>query len=248
MKKKYRSQFSMIIGSVILGLSCSTISAQGYEKYLSESISLETEMISLDSNSEVVLAENEMKSENLADALTSQIGRPHDDSYYLQRLHQNALYQIFGYSSDGGVVQLFDASKWDIHPTGAKKVLYWTKSDAIFIKPSVSWSSQRKYVLYNLSKNQAVEANLLASPLPLGEKTYTIIDIHPTESLILLSDQTVWKVKSDYFSNWLIGQRVLVGVNNHWRDATFPHILINVDLYGNPYRQANYHGAPGTNN
>lgn len=168
-----------------------------------------------------------------------------NDCYYLQRIHANGYYHLFAFSDTGEVIQMHDASKWQIERSGRQQVLYWVQSDEIFIKPCISWFSFNKYVLHNRTTNQAVEATLINPPIPMGANTFRIVNIQPYDRLVLLSDNTVWQVGSDYhFSNWKIGQRLIVGVNNHWRTATHPHILINVDLPGEPYSAASFYGYP----
>lgn len=168
-----------------------------------------------------------------------------NDSYYLQRIHNDGYYHLVAFSDTGDVVQLHDASKWQIERSGRQKVLYWVQSDDIFIKPCVACFSSNRYVLHNRTTNQAVEAQLINPPLPMGAYTFRIVNIQPYERLVLLSDNTVWQVGPDSnFSQWKIGQRLLVGVNNKWRTASYPHILINVDMNYEPYSQASFYGYP----
>jgi hypothetical protein len=196
---------------------------------------------------EVVRVEQEENVEEQAaetSPFVETIGQFHD-SYYLRRIHDDGYYHLVAYSDNGDVVQLFDASKWSIQQSGREKVLYWVQEHDIFIKPCASCFSFYQYVLYNLTKNEAVEANLIHPPLPMGAHTFRIINIQPYERLVLLSDNTVWQVGPDAnFSRWQIGQRLLVGVNNKWRTAKFPHILINVDISGYPYSEAVFYGYP----
>lgn len=192
----------------------------------------------------ITRVEEENLSANSIHTLAEAVGQ-FDDSYYLQRIHSDAYYHLVAYSDNGDVVQLHDASKWSIRSSECQKVLYWVQSDDIFIKPSASCFSSYKYVLHNRTTNQAVGANLISPPLPMGAYTFRITNIQPYERLVLLSDNTVWQVGSDSkFSRWQIGQRVLVGVNNQWRTAPLPHILINVDLSGEPYSEASFYGYP----
>lgn len=171
-----------------------------------------------------------------------------NDSYYLQRIHDNAYYHIVAFSDNGDVVQLHDASKWEVQRNGRQKVLQWVQADDIFIKPNASCFSFYKYVLHNRTVNQAVEVNLINPPLPMGAYTFRITNIQPYERLVLLSDNTVWQVgPSSNFSYWNVGQRVIVGVNNKWRTTSFPHILINVDMSGQPYSEADFYGYPLAN-
>jgi hypothetical protein len=189
--------------------------------------------------------ENENDQVNEPMPLSEVIGNYNNDGYYLQRIHNDGYYHLVAYSDTGDVVQLHDASKWQIARSGRQQVLYWVQSDDIFIKPCISWFSSNRYVLHNRTTNQAVEAQLINPPLPMGAYTFRIVNIQPYERLVLLSDNTVWQVGPDSnFSQWKIGQRLLVGVNNKWRTATYPHILINVDMPYEPYSQAIFYGYP----
>lgn len=168
-----------------------------------------------------------------------------NDNYYLQRIHADGYYHLLAFSDMGDVIQMHDASKWQIERSGRQKVLYWVQNDEIFIKPCISWFSFNKYVLHNRTINQTVEATLIHPPLPMGIDTFRIVNIQPYDRLVLLSDNTVWQVDTDsHFPKWRIGQRLIVGVNNYWRTATHPHILINVDISGEPYSPATFYGYP----
>ncbi len=172
-----------------------------------------------------------------------QVGYDADEAY-LYRIHNDAYYHLVAFSDNGDIVQLQDASKWSVHPSQRNTVLYWVQSDDIFIKPRSSCFSFYKYVLYNRTTKQAVEVNLFNPPLPMGAYTFRIEHIDPYARLVHLSDNTVWQIdgSDSNFSYWQIGQRVLIGLNNHWRNAKLPHILINVDMYKEPYSAADFYG------
>lgn len=197
---------------------------------------------------EVVHVEN---SENLVEELAEsmllleQIGYNPDDAY-LYRIHNDTYYHLVAFSDNGDVVQLHDGSKWAIHPSQRHAVLYWVQSDNVFIKPQSSCFSSYKFVLHNHTMQQSVEANLINPPLPMGVYTFRIINIEPYARLVILSDNTVWQVDAtdSNFPYWQIGQRVVIGLNNHWRNSPLPNILINVDMYKEPYSQANFYGYP----
>lgn len=195
---------------------------------------------------EVMPIEEVVASENSADVWMDKIGYA-DDSYYLHRIHNDAFYHLVAYSSRGDIINLHDGSEWSIKRSGQETVLYWLSTDDIFIKPCAKCFSSYKYVLHNRTQNQAVAANLNVPPLPLGPYTLRIANIHPYEPLVLLNDNTVWSVDPNYLSRWQIGQRIIVGVNNYWRTAAMPHILINVDMSGYPYRTAAFYGYPVEN-
>ncbi len=167
------------------------------------------------------------------------------DSYYLQRIYQGSCYHyLLGCSDDGEIIQLKDASKWEVKYRGRQKVLGWASDDEIFIKPCASCFSSYRYVLYNRTLNQAIEANLKSGPLPMGALTLKVRNIDPYHRLILLNDNTIWRLESDFdLAHWQLGQRVIVGLNNKWRTEPYPQILINVELCDkSPYSRAIFHG------
>ncbi|MFI0435300.1 MAG: hypothetical protein ACH350_06175 [Parachlamydiaceae bacterium] len=167
------------------------------------------------------------------------------DADYLKRIHANSYYHLVAFSDNGDVVQLHDGSKWQVEASGRQQVLYWAKSDEIFIKPCISWFSSNQYVLHNRTLNQVVKVNIKSAPLPMGAYTLRVVNIEPYDRLVLLSDHTVWQVGPDSnFSRWRIGQRVFAGVNNQWRTAPYPQILINVDIPGNPFSPVIFYGYP----
>jgi hypothetical protein len=170
----------------------------------------------------------------------------YDDSIYLKRIHHNAYYHLLAYSDSGDVVQMHDASKWEVQYSGRQKVLYWVQNDDIFIKPNISCFSSYRYVLQNRVTRETVGVNLIAPPLPMGAATFRILNIEPYARMVHLSDNTVWKVDAAdvNFPYWKIGQRILIGVNNNWRTDPNPHVLINVDMYKEPHSKGNFYGYP----
>lgn len=167
------------------------------------------------------------------------------DEEHLYRVHNDAYYAPYAISGSGDVIQLHDGSKWSVHPYQRKTVLYWVQSDLIFIKPKSSCFSMYSYVLQNRTTKEVVEVNLIGSPLS-STATRWVVNIDPYQRLIQLNDNTIWQVDSnDYaFSKWHIGHQIIIGVNNHWRIAKFPHILINTNLYQTPYSEAEFIGFP----
>lgn len=192
---------------------------------------------------EVIPVEQEVPAASIEENLIDAIGYNPDDAY-LYRIHNDAYYHLFAYSALGDVVQLHDDSKWSVHPSQWYTVLGWVQSDDIFIKPRSSCFSSYRYVLHNRTLQQSVEVNLINPPLSMGSATFYIVNIEPYLRLVQLSDNTVWQIdhRDWNFYEWRIGQRVLVGVDNYWRTATLPHILINVDMYKEPYSSANFYG------
>ena len=199
---------------------------------------------------EVVKVEEPSEPANLLEevlpSLTEQIGFYNPEDAYLYRLHNDTYYHLFAYSGSGDVLELHDHSRWAVHPNQQYTVFTWVQSDNIFIKPQYSWFSSYKYILQNYTTQQSVEVNLISPPPPMGYGVFHIVNLDPYNYRVFLSDNTVWQVDSwDYnFSKWQIGQRLMVGVDNYWTTATYPNILINIDLYGDPYSRANFYGYP----
>lgn len=209
----------------------------------------------LDSSQESSSIENQSLSQNLNGSFPWTQSAKNDQDY-LYRINQNAYYHAVGSSSDGTILQLQDASKWSIHPDQVRFSTQWVKNDTIFIKPNASWRSSSwmpsflapsyKYVLYNLTLQQSVEANLIELPLKNGANTFKIESIQPDLRIVQLNDHTFWYVDpaDKTFSSWQRNQRVFIGVNDHWHTAGFPHIIINADLRNEPYSQADFYGYP----
>lgn len=169
------------------------------------------------------------------------------DEEYLYRVHNDAYYAPDAISMAGDVIQLHDGSRWAVHPYQRKAVLYWVQSDLIFIKPNASWFSTYSYVLQNRTTQEAIEVNLIGLPLSLTA-TRWVVNIDPYQRLIQLNDNTIWQIDAkDYaFSKWKVGHCILIGVNNYWRMAKCPHILINTHLYNAPYSEAEFIGFPAS--
>ena len=167
-----------------------------------------------------------------------------DDLNRIQRIHPNSYHHIIGVSNDGDKVQLHDGSKWNVVGRGKNLVLNWVKNDEIFIKPSISWFSGCQYVLHNRTLNEIAEVNLRTAPSIVSSSTLRITHILPSENLIYLNDDTVWKIEPTYgVSQWLVGDRLMVGVNNHWRTTLWPQILINSETTEAGYCQAYFYGT-----
>ncbi|WP_075883609.1 hypothetical protein [Candidatus Protochlamydia sp. W-9] len=169
-----------------------------------------------------------------------------DDEELLNRIHNDAYYAPMAISGNADVIQLNDGSHWSVHPYQREIIRHWVQTDIIFIKPKSSCFSNYAYVLQNRSTRETVEVNLIGAPQSMSSATRWIVNLEPRKKLIQLNDNTIWQINQDdyTFRKWHIGQLVLVGVNNHWRIAQFPHILINTALYGVPYSEAEFIGYP----
>lgn len=163
-----------------------------------------------------------------------------DDSQYFYRIHPDAYYYAVGVTATGDNVLLHDGSIWYVHPHQRHIVKKWVQSDLLFIKPKSSCFSMYSYVLHNRVTHDAVEVNVISPAIETGAATFWIAGIDSYNRLVYLNDGTVWYISdSEYaFNKWQVGHRLIIGVNNYWRMAKYPHILINTSIYNAPYCEA----------
>lgn len=178
--------------------------------------------------------------------LQDQIAFDYVEDPNLSRIHLDAYYHLAAISDNGDVVQLNDASKWSVRSNDRNKVMYWVGNDDIWIKPNAKCFSFYKYVLYDRNTGETADVNLISPPLPMTEVTYRVVNIDYNSRLVQLSDNTVWQIDAydRQFPYWEVGHRIVIGVNNEWRTAIYPQILINSDLYREPYSKAEFFGYP----
>lgn len=157
-------------------------------------------------------------------------------SYYTTTHKDAILYPLLV----GGEVQLDDYSVWTIEPAQSYFTLAWTVVDQIVIRVNPGrWnglfyeSSPYKFILENIDKNVAVEANLskYLDPIYHGVKNHIIIETDPIGCFIWLNDGSVWSVDWwDFTTRWKIGHTIIIGVNGGSKKGTEPNILINANL------------------
>lgn len=163
-----------------------------------------------------------------------------DDIPYLYRIHPYAYYHPVATSASGDNIQLHDGSLWYVHPYQKNRVRYWVQSENIFIKPNAACFSMYKYVLQNRDTQEVIEVNYLGDQAFPGMYTHWIVEIDFFNKKVYLNDNTVWQIRSsEYaFNKWRVQDRLIIGVNNRWRHAAYPHILINTSMTGAPYCEA----------
>lgn len=161
---------------------------------------------------------------------------------YLERVHPSAYYHLYAFTDTGHEIQLHDDSRWAVRPSHQNIVLRWVQNDALVLKPSAACFPWSKFVLFNCTTQETIDVELLY-PVSMSNYTVYIVDIDPYNRLVRLNDNTIWSVDSQdkYFGYWQIGHRLLIGVNNGYRSAPLPHILINIDLANQPYSKADFY-------
>jgi hypothetical protein len=165
------------------------------------------------------------------------------DAPYLHRIHPNAYYYPISYKFNGEKIELSDGSIWYVHPYYRTTIMRWALTDAIFIKPNAAWFSAYRYVLQNRVTGDVVEVNLEMQPLFSSIFARWIVDVDYLNGAVVLNDGSLWFINfadRNLFNQWLIGDRIVVGVNNHWKVAAYPHILINTNIAPVSYCEADF--------
>lgn len=165
------------------------------------------------------------------------------DKPYLYRIHPYAYFSPFSVTGPADYVKLQDGTVWYVKPSHRYIVKSWAQDHQLFIKPNVSCFSSYRYVLYNKTTNQVVEVDYIKAEEPIYYDTVHLIgsiSIDDEYGILTLNDGTSFKVnpKDHFFADWWIGDRILIGVNNHWRNALYPHVLINASLKNTVYCEA----------
>lgn len=169
-----------------------------------------------------------------------------NDDQYLDRIQKLAYTFPVGVINGGEMVELVDQSKWYVNSVQRHQVRGWVQSDTIFIKPKSSCFSMYPYVLHNRTMGQAVEVQFVDMPQYYGVYRQKIAKIDFYNRIIQLDDaeRSVWKINfaDSGFNSWTVGDYIVVGVNNDWRVADHPHILINTSITNAPYCEASFYG------
>jgi hypothetical protein len=169
-----------------------------------------------------------------------------NDNQYLDRIQKLAYTFPIGVINNGQKVRLVDDSNWFVNSVQQSQVCNWAQSDTIFIKPKSSCFSRYAYVLHNRTTHEAVEVNFVNMPLYYGAYRQKIAKIDYYSRVIQLDDleNTVWEISfgDSNFNYWKQGDYIIVGVNNDWRIANYPHILINASIKNAPYCESNFYG------
>lgn len=165
----------------------------------------------------------------------------YDDSYYLSRIHPYAFYSVSALKGPGDYAKLQDGTVWHVHPYYRSIIKSWAQDQVIFIKPDAACFSSYRYVLYNRATNEIVKVNYIEAQDPFYMSTvYLVSGVDSIRNIVYLNDGTTFYMnpKNGSFKKWWIGDRIIVGVNNKWRETSYPHILINASIEKAPYCEA----------
>jgi hypothetical protein len=159
------------------------------------------------------------------------VGQDETATVYLTS-HAGALHRPISVSIFGDKVELEDGSTYTIRPADRLKVLNWLTSDAILIVPPAFFSSYQ-YALINQNTGCRVEVNLTLGPIFNGHYTHWVIALDRELGRICLEDGSIWEIFClDLVPSkrWMIGDTVIMGINDGWFSGSKPNVLINVNL------------------
>lgn len=147
-------------------------------------------------------------------------------------VYPNSTHWIETLSLFGESVGIEDGSIWQVNCSDRNLVQDWVLSDPVIITQNRSWFSSCKYRILNKNDGSSIPANLAYGPIIGGEYSLQISNIDHYNGLLILSDNSHWKISSRdryLFPEWTLGDYILLGVNSGW-DSSCPYILINSNM------------------
>lgn len=165
----------------------------------------------------------------------------------LQTLRADAFhpdYQTYmtGISNQGQFVELHDYSLWEVASSSRKKIVSWEIAEQIVIKPSAcclpDLFSKHPFVFHNRIRNEVVWVKLKEIGEKGGYYPHRVVASGPANYLTL-SDGSLWLVDLSEGSKMpRNGQEIMIGVNNQWKTAAYPYILIIAKPHTHDYLKA----------
>ena len=149
------------------------------------------------------------------------------DSPYVQ-----PLYRIKGIGATGRTLTFDNETIWELSSSFTDRAKSWTPGSYVVIVPNTRWFSSYTYQLENVSDKSSIPADL--SEGPFKKYALYIEAIDRLSNKVSLTDGSFWQIASDsssssLFSNWKVGQAVLLGENRGWFGWTNGAIMININ-------------------
>lgn len=146
--------------------------------------------------------------------------------------HPGAFYSPYVVSLFGDTVEFHDGSVWSICFDDRTLTYNWLITDDIVVTPNDEWFSLYAYRLTNQQTGVAVRANLYLGPIYRGIFSYWIVAIDYINGQVCLQDGSIWSMSPidlNIIRKWMVGDTVIIGVNNNAFASIRPNILINVN-------------------
>lgn len=146
----------------------------------------------------------------------------------------------FVYLTDGRVQELppgwygqfRDGSIWRVADQDVWAISDWSFSDEIHLMFNHTWfSTPYRYLLYNVDLNRSIRLYPQAGPKFDRIERLFVYDRSFIEDEVVLSDGSHWKVTSfdrQNFSEWLLDDSIVIGVNDDWMSTKYPNFLFNL--------------------
>ncbi|MFV0340285.1 MAG: hypothetical protein ACK5MA_06640 [Parachlamydiaceae bacterium] len=177
-------------------------------------------------------AKKEQSEEEAAadESAAKSIGKDASAVYYAT--YPGIFYSPVTLSYMGDYVTLNDGSGWTISSSDSYKTMNWLTSDLLVITPNHSFLSSYMFKMTNQNTGVSVKCNLTVGPIYNGIYTHWIVGINYFTQDIYLENGSIWNVSgldSSIFSQWLINDTIILGVNDGYFSTSRPYILINVN-------------------
>jgi hypothetical protein len=147
--------------------------------------------------------------------------------------HMGTFYNPVFVSFLGDQLQLHDGSIWSIYYNDAYKTLNWITSDLLVITPNHEMFSSYLFKITNQQTGVTVKCNMQLGPIYNGLYTYWIYSINYFTQELILNDGSVWDISSfdsSIFDKWIVGDTIMMGINDGFLSSFNPNILINVNM------------------
>ena len=139
----------------------------------------------------------------------------------------DAIHTVRERANSGDTVEIENGAVFSIKEYDTGCVSQWQKGQSLRISPA--WYSRYQYCIYNQATNTTVEAKLSLGPFLKSPHTRSIIQILPTDNVIILDNNQAYKISyADVFQKWQVNDKVIIGDNSGWWTWGFNHIVINV--------------------
>lgn len=181
---------------------------------------------------------NETFNPGLNAAAALQFKKPKAGIYHTS--HPGAFYNPVLVTSMGEIVELQDGSIWTVSSGDGYKTLNWLTSDLVVISANSDWFSSYMFRMTNQNTGVSVKCNLTLGPIYNGLFTHWIVGLNYFTNQLILDDGSIWKVTgfdSSTFSQWMLNDTIIIGINDGFLSSSKPNILINVNTL--TYARAN---------
>lgn len=144
---------------------------------------------------------------------------------------------VAGRTFDGFFLDTEDGAQWKVYPEDGITSANWLMSDDIvLVTNGDKIKNNYPYKLKNLDRKNEVRVNLSWGPYIRGLYSFEIVDIDFNKNNILIMDGagfttfidlSRWDTKVTKY--WMVGDQIIVGVNNDWLRWWNPYFFLNVE-------------------